>query len=622
MTLTGALLAVSVQQWAQSYLHATQDRTVPRNRARIRAYYSEGINNWHLPQVTQAVPTLIHVSLILFFSGLPIFLFILHRTVFDVILTWMMLCVLGYAGITLIPILSQDSPYYSPLSSSTWWCVTRTLTLVLWLLESLVPRNSSVLSWYNTYYANSYLGWPSSRSRNMRQVSKLAAFKLRSDIDYRALKWMFRTLNTDEEFEQFFDALPGLSASEVYVDHQDGFIKPINHALSVALVGFMNRTLSSSLVSEDVKQRRIIICSRALQATSFIGPWWILSHVLGDWRRFLECIEFGLFVQNWKNITLPVTKIYAKYVVASIISRVRKREDGWFQLASVHLMMSKSLLQNRYAHDDSILLANIIDIIRQSFESYSESDGSDRDAILDGSTNTLELVCKLNIHNTLTKLQHEFCAIWNQLIDANTTFPHVRPISMMTLKSIRRLYLALHEATFPPVAFSSFTDDGDPILDDAASYPKCTMDLHRPCQTVSKLRLVGRSHSPASAIITTPSMSSVFVSALSSLRTTRHTPTSAAAPSNISSTDHIPQTTHACSGDAPPAMAEPAGQQDLDISRSSPRLTPEVSYRGCIEEPPSPSPSFRSALSVSSTPRDDISSHSDLLEVRIHSPQT
>jgi hypothetical protein len=394
----------------------------------------------------------------------------------------------------------------------------------------------------------------------------------------------------------------------------------------------MNRTFLSSLVAEDVKQRRIAICSRALHATSFMRPWWILYQVLEDrdWRRFLECIEFGLFVQDLRDITFPVTKIYAQCVVASTISSVRKREDSWFQLASGHLMVSKSLLQNHYAHGDSILLANIIRIICRTFESYSESEENSRHVILNGSTKTLELVCKLNILDTLPQLQHEFCAVWNQLIDANT-FPHVKPISMMTLKSIRRLYMALHEDTFSPVAFSSITDDGDPVLDHATSYLKCTIDQHHHCQTVSNLRLLGplpntvgnpRSHSSANAIITTPSMSSVFVSALPSLRTTRHTPTSTTAPSSISSTDHIPLTTHVCSGDVPPAMAEPAAQQDLDISRPMPGFTPDVPCRGRMEEPPSPSSSFRSALSISSPPRDEISVHSDILEVRIHSPQT
>jgi len=634
MTLTGALLAVFVQQWAQSYLQATQERAIPRNRARIRTYYYEGIKKWYLPRVTRAVPTLIHVSLILFFAGLPVFLFILNRTVFDITVTWMVLCVLVYACITLIPILSQESPYHSPLSYPIWWCVTRMHTLVLWLLEKLVSQNSSVFRRYNFYYTNSHLGWPSSRSGDMRKVSQDAALEPENlDIGYRALNQMFETLNDDDEFEQLFDALPGLSKSKLYQHNQSRFLEPAKDPLSAAWIGLMHRTLSSSLVPEDVKQRRIIICTRALRETlfKFIDPQWILSRVLEDWRRFLVCIEFGLFVQDWKDITAPVTQIYAQCVVASIISSVKTRDNSWFRLASGHLRMSKSLIQDHCAHGDSVLLANVIDIISQICESYYKSKESDRSVILDGSAKTLELVCKLNVRDTHPYFQHAFCAVWNQLIDANTC-PRVKPISMMTLKNIRRLYMALHEGTpSSPVAFSSFTDDGASVLDHGTSYAKCTIDQHHPHQTVLNLRSVGpfpnvagntRSHSSTGTIITTPSMSSVFVSALSSLRTMHHVLTPVTSPSSISSTDHISQMTRTRSGDVP-TMAEPAVRQDIGISRSSSRFTPEAPRRGSVEEPPSPSPSFRSALthlSVSSPPQDETSC--DLLGAHIHSPQT
>ncbi|KAI9462055.1 hypothetical protein F5148DRAFT_1315753, partial [Russula earlei] len=117
MSLTGALLAVFIQQWAQSYLQATQMRHSPRDRARVRAFHFEGIDKWHLHWLTQTVPTLIHVSLFLFFAGLPVFLFHINRTVFNVVITWLALCVAGYASLTFLPVFCQDCPYSSPLSS-------------------------------------------------------------------------------------------------------------------------------------------------------------------------------------------------------------------------------------------------------------------------------------------------------------------------------------------------------------------------------------------------------------------------------------------------------------------------------------------------------------------------
>ncbi|KAF8462180.1 hypothetical protein DFH94DRAFT_677506, partial [Russula ochroleuca] len=129
-SLTGALIAVFIQQWAHSYLRATGERHSPKDRARIRAFHWEGLENFYLHQVTRAVPILIHGSLFLFFSGLPIFLFNINRTVFNVVVTWLGLCLVGYACITLMPIFSQYSPYYSPLSSSIWWCFTNSPLII------------------------------------------------------------------------------------------------------------------------------------------------------------------------------------------------------------------------------------------------------------------------------------------------------------------------------------------------------------------------------------------------------------------------------------------------------------------------------------------------------------
>jgi Family of unknown function (DUF6535) len=491
MSLTGALLAVFIQQWAQSYLQATQGRYSPRSRARIRTYHAEGLDKWYLHQITRAVPILIHVSLFLFFSGLPLFLFNVNRTVFNVVVTWLAVCVAGYACITLMPIFCQDSPYSSPLSSTIWFWFTNVLFIIYRLLKIFMPRDSSIFRWYHTRYARSHLRWPSARA--MQKAAARFALQLSSDIDYRALLWMFRTLSDDDEFEEFFDALPSLCDSKALVDPQNAFIKPNEKTLSHALVGMMDRTLLSDLVPEEVKQRRIIICTKAIDATSLLGPWWTLRRILfGDWHGFSRSVHFGLFVQGWKSISSPVTAFYAQYVVAVTLTSAQVRDDNWFQLASGQLNESKSLLWGYYAYGDSILLANAIFIIRRTIQTYSGSEGYHRNDIAEASRKTLELICRFNIQNTLPEHQHQFCSLWNQLVDAsqNNTHPHVTSLCKMMLKSIRRLYITLHEGTpSSPTAFSPSTDDDNRVLDDAMSFPRCEMHEHEHSLPVPELQL-------------------------------------------------------------------------------------------------------------------------------------
>ncbi|KAF8494182.1 hypothetical protein F5888DRAFT_1617119, partial [Russula emetica] len=83
ISLTCALQATMLQQWARRYLEITQpSRCSPHKRARIRAFFSDGVDKSHLPIVAEALPTLLHLALFHFFAGLLIYLFNANHTVF------------------------------------------------------------------------------------------------------------------------------------------------------------------------------------------------------------------------------------------------------------------------------------------------------------------------------------------------------------------------------------------------------------------------------------------------------------------------------------------------------------------------------------------------------------
>ncbi|KAI0266235.1 hypothetical protein BC834DRAFT_824037, partial [Gloeopeniophorella convolvens] len=70
VSLACALLATLLQQWARRYLRVTRPRYSPHRRARIRAYFAEGVERLRLPWVVEALPGLLHTSVFLFFAGL------------------------------------------------------------------------------------------------------------------------------------------------------------------------------------------------------------------------------------------------------------------------------------------------------------------------------------------------------------------------------------------------------------------------------------------------------------------------------------------------------------------------------------------------------------------------
>ena len=186
-------------------------------------------------------------------------------------------------------------------------------------------------------------------------------------------------------------------------------------------------------------------------------------------------------MQGWKNISHLVTIFYARYVVAVTIASVRERDDCWFQLASGQLDVSKSLVQNYLGHDDSILLVNAVFIVRRAVQTYCGSASHHRRDILVALSRTLESLCRFDIRHTVQEHHHKFCSLWNQVVYTvqKDKYPHVTPLSKMALKSTRRLYITLHEGTSAlPTAFSTPTDDEDPVLDDVVSYPMSSIAGH------------------------------------------------------------------------------------------------------------------------------------------------
>ncbi|KAH9972296.1 hypothetical protein BGW80DRAFT_1459918 [Lactifluus volemus] len=112
ISLTSALLATMLQQWARRYVTITQPaRYSPEKRTSIRAFLADGVDKFHLPWSVEALPALLHLSLFLFFSGLAIYLFNINHTVFSVVVWWVGLAGGVYVCITLMPIFWHDSPY-------------------------------------------------------------------------------------------------------------------------------------------------------------------------------------------------------------------------------------------------------------------------------------------------------------------------------------------------------------------------------------------------------------------------------------------------------------------------------------------------------------------------------
>ena len=341
-----------------------------------------------------------------------------------------------------------------------------------------------------------------------------------------------RTLDmsrSDDDLEQFMDAILGFCASKI-VDNPRHSLDALGlPRLAEALIEFWNCTLSSNRIEEAVKVRRLVICVRVIEATDLsIAISHILHLLLGDLSGVSRSIEIGHFLRPLRNGNAASL---ARGIIASIISNA-ERNERWFTLAMDELDLSEDVLQYYLKHDNSVLLANIIHITRHFFhgllqhhpdltqKSSSILSSLSRFKILHGllqphpdltqkSSSILSSLSRFNILNTLPKLQHEFCDLWNEVVQqARSSEGDDNPF-IDILVQIRYLYDVLHGTDIPLRHFGYSTTGHDDLFHQPPPYPFlipfCMMSGHHPEPTTHAHEASGSTTGGASQTITTTS---------------------------------------------------------------------------------------------------------------------
>ncbi|KAH9954372.1 hypothetical protein BGW80DRAFT_1467817 [Lactifluus volemus] len=471
ISLTSALLATLLQQWARRYLTVTQPpRLSPHKRARIRSFFADGVEKFHLPLAVETLPTLLHVSLFLFFSGLLVFLFNINHTTFSIVSWWIGLSGGIYGCIALLPIFHHDSPYYAPLTFSTWFLlngvryeVFRILTFVTLSFDYFTRKT------YRRFYAMRE-AYRKRTSWGIVKTAQEGASNMSAEIDDHVLKWTFEALDEDHELEQFIEAIPAFCTSQVV--HEPRQMLANLDVLTAACEGFLIRTLSSRFLSERIKEKRFILCMQALNTLGRSFPsFQFLLQVFGPpaMDGVLQSVQIGHVLRRQchsGDLKIPVS---AQALVAGIIASVRERDGRWKVLVMDQLQISEDVLEDYLAHGDSVLLTNWIHITRQLFRFYYQFHW-----IPDLLGKIQSIISKFDIRNTLPGLQHDFCALWNKLRNKESSY-----LTNYVLKPNRHHFIALHQGTDAvPTAFDASTDDSDPILRWLPSYPLCNVLGH------------------------------------------------------------------------------------------------------------------------------------------------
>ncbi|KAH9016598.1 hypothetical protein EDB85DRAFT_2205055 [Lactarius pseudohatsudake] len=218
LSLTCALIATLLQQWARRYLQMIQRNHAPHVRAHIREYFYRGARQFRIFGLVEALPFLILISVLLFFTGLVVFAFPTNHTVAFITLAIVAICLILYIALSLTPLIYHDCPYYTPFTSLIWYSAQ------IIPLSYFSALYHSTKLWYDRWGSDGESIVKSFRDRQMKKAksfsegmttefessAKRVSMVIYKETLVRTLNW----LSEDRDLEKFVTGIPGLSESE------------------------------------------------------------------------------------------------------------------------------------------------------------------------------------------------------------------------------------------------------------------------------------------------------------------------------------------------------------------------------------------------------------------------
>ncbi|KAJ6525776.1 hypothetical protein B0H10DRAFT_2156926, partial [Mycena sp. CBHHK59/15] len=120
LSLSCALVATLLEQWARAFLHRSDMRSAPVARARIFSYLYYGLKRFNMHAVVDIIPLLLHSSLFFFLAGLVAFLAPVNAIIMIIAAALLAIVAVAYLSFTILPLVYLDCPYRTLFSNILW----------------------------------------------------------------------------------------------------------------------------------------------------------------------------------------------------------------------------------------------------------------------------------------------------------------------------------------------------------------------------------------------------------------------------------------------------------------------------------------------------------------------
>ena len=264
LSLTCALIATLLQQWARRYIETPKYSNVLRHRARVRSLLLVGTKLYKIPLIVQMLPTLLHLSVYLFLAGLVIAFHTINETVAIAVDVAVGVSGLAYLALSILPCLDVRCPYRTPISQLLWYPCRAFLSFAAPFLHGCIlglrelldrPAQSGGLSVSNHWQ---YFTYGLEKSIFYRAVTTLR------DGDRGRVTWLFNqfALGDRPTFLKFAASIPIHKIPELIPSIQSISFRDSLLVLLRSVPG--TRPGLVAWLESDVHRRSLLVCLHAI----------------------------------------------------------------------------------------------------------------------------------------------------------------------------------------------------------------------------------------------------------------------------------------------------------------------------------------------------------------------
>ena len=445
-----------MQQWARRYQELAQRRGAFHKCGRMRAYIFDGIHRFGMARAVSTMPTLLHISVFLFFAGLVEFLFPIYTAVAYATLGCIMVFTVPYTILTVLPNIHLNCPYGTPLSPITWrisqFSAMVYLQTILKFREPLskmwclarqqAPDSHQLQKWRETLEKQIEIR-RQRFSQGIRKSVELTAYGADSTVVTDALVWTLAALDEDQEIEGFAARVPGFFESRVFPDATSAILPLMSHqpdtypVLGSRLYELFKTCIpETSILDDKMRKHRLRVCMKCLwsfgKAYNQLGS----SHPFPSY--FLDTLanpEITRHVQAEKDSVIRwIGRCYGALIVDKLATDIDSRfdpvEDAELACLSAFLGAESHIVELYLDQPGAVTLANqilfmfdevgtlalhkipsdILKIVQQTLSTLSQpfSDQESAElqlyqpiAIINGSNGNFERTLLYRLHNLL-----------------------------------------------------------------------------------------------------------------------------------------------------------------------------------------------------------------------------